>query len=142
MIVKYHKLTETAVAPAYQTLGAAGLDICADETAVLSSGSYSAISTGIALELPVGVEAQVRPRSGLAAKYGVTVLNSPGTIDSDYRGEVRVILINHGPSAYRIEKGSRIAQLVFARVATAILKPVLQLSETVRGKGGLGSTGT
>lgn len=132
--------------PSYQTAAAAGLDLMAavpeSQPVTIASGRYAMIPTGIALALPIGTEGQVRPRSGLAAKHGVTVLNSPGTIDSDYRGEVSVILINHGQHDFTVERGMRIAQLVIAPVAAVNLKPVENLAETRRGAGGFGSTGT
>lgn len=132
--------------PRYETDGAAGMDlvaaIAADEPLVLASGARTLVPTGLAIALPHGFEAQVRPRSGLAAKNGVTVLNSPGTVDSDYRGEVKVILINHGPEAFTITRGTRIAQMVIAPVTRGIFREVTSLDETARGAGGFGSTGT
>ena len=132
--------------PSYQTAGAAGLDLLAaipdNQTLHLEPGAYAMVPTGIAVALPFGMEGQVRPRSGLAAKFGVTVLNAPGTIDSDYRGEVNVVLINHGKQAFAIERGMRIAQLVIAPVATIGLRIVQKLDETGRGARGFGSTGT
>jgi dUTP pyrophosphatase len=132
--------------PAYQSEAAAGLDLVAavpgERPVTLAPGAYAMIPTGIALALPAGTEGQVRPRSGLAAKHGITVLNSPGTIDSDYRGEVSVILINHGKTPFAIERGMRIAQLVIAMVASVSVRVVENLDETVRGSGGFGSTGT
>jgi dUTP pyrophosphatase len=130
--------------PAYQTAAAAGLDLVAavQQPVTIAPGTYATIPTGIVLALPVGTEGQVRPRSGLAAKHGVTVLNAPGTIDADYRGEVGVILINHGRSDFVVERGMRIAQLIIAPVAVAALKLVAKLDETDRGTGGFGSTGT
>jgi dUTP diphosphatase len=131
--------------PAYQTAAAAGLDLMAavpdDAPLTLAPGKYAMVPTGLAIALPPGHEAQVRPRSGLAAKHGVTVLNSPGTIDADYRGEIRVILINHGEAPFVIHRGERIAQLVIAPVVQAALVPAVSLSETDRGAGGFGSTG-
>jgi dUTP pyrophosphatase len=131
--------------PAYQTEGAAGLDLVAalDQKApvTLAPGARALISTGLIIELPSGYEAQVRPRSGLALKHGVTVLNSPGTIDSDYRGEVGVILANLGDTPFEIRRGERIAQLVIARVVQAGLTVVTALPPTPRGAGGFGSTG-
>jgi dUTP pyrophosphatase len=129
--------------PRYQTAGAAGMDLHAALAApvVLSPGGRERIPTGIALAIPPNFEAQVRPRSGLAAKHGVTVLNSPGTIDSDYRGEVQVVLVNHGEAAVTIAPLERIAQLVVAPVARAELVLVEALEETARGDGGYGSTG-
>ncbi len=131
--------------PAYQTAEAAGLDLMAavpeNEPLTLAPGRYALVPTGLAIALPTGHEAQVRPRSGLAAKHGVTVLNSPGTIDADYRGEIKVILINHGQAPFVIERGERIAQMVIAPVVQAALVPVITLSATDRGAGGFGSTG-
>ncbi len=131
--------------PAYQTTHAAGLDLLAavPETAplVLAPGEYAMVPTGLSIALPDGHEAQVRPRSGLAAKHGVTVLNAPGTVDADYRGEICVLLINHGSAPFTIRRGERIAQMVIAPVAQAELVPVISLSPTGRGSGGFGSTG-
>lgn len=131
--------------PAYQTADAAGLDLVAalpaNEERTLAPGAYGVIPTGLTLELPRGTEAQVRPRSGLAAKYGVTVLNSPGTIDADYRGEVGVILINHGKDPFVIRRGDRIAQMIIGMVAQARIVESKALSATKRGSGGFGSTG-
>ena len=131
--------------PAYQTADAAGLDLLAalpaNEERSLAPGAYAVIPTGLTLELPRGTEAQVRPRSGLAAKFGVTVLNSPGTIDADYRGEVGVILINHGKEPFVIRRGDRIAQMVIGIVAQAGIVESKALSATKRGAGGFGSTG-
>lgn len=131
--------------PAYQTAHAAGLDLLAavPESAplTLAPGKHAMVPTGLAIALPEGFEAQVRPRSGLAAKHGVTVLNSPGTIDADYRGEIQVILINHGAEAFIIRRGERIAQMVIAPVVQAMLVPTASLNETDRGSGGFGSTG-
>ena len=131
--------------PAYQTAEAAGLDLMAavpdNEPLTLAPGQYALVPTGLAIALPPGHEAQVRPRSGLAAKHGVTVLNSPGTIDADYRGEIKVILINHSQTVFVIKRGERIAQMVIAPVVKAALVPVTTLSTTDRGAGGFGSTG-
>lgn len=131
--------------PAYQTSGAAGMDLLAAigerSTVVLKPRSRALIPTGLILELPPGFEAQVRPRSGLALRNGVTVLNSPGTIDSDYRGEVGVILINLGDAPFPIERGARIAQLVVQRVEQATLVEAKQAAASTRGSGGFGSTG-
>ncbi|MCU0732604.1 MAG: dUTP diphosphatase [Hyphomonas sp.] len=131
--------------PAAQSDGAAGLDLVAAVDANtplrLAKGQRVLVPTGLSLELPHGMEAQVRPRSGLAMKHGVTVLNSPGTIDSDYRGEVQVLLVNLGEKTFTIERGERIAQLVVAAHAAVSIKPVAGLSETRRGAGGFGSTG-
>ena len=129
--------------PAYETSASAGLDIRAniEETNILQPGERKLIKTGLFLEIPKGFEAQVRPRSGLALKNGITVLNSPGTIDADYRGEIGVILINHGKENFEINNGDRIAQLVFAKVEQAVWNITESLSETERGEGGFGSTG-
>ena len=129
--------------PAYETPGAAGMDLRAamEAPVVLEPGARAAIPTGLALALPEGFEGQVRPRSGFALRDGVTALNSPGTVDSDYRGEVKVILVNHGDRAVTIARGDRIAQLVIAPVARAAWDEVESLDETARGEGGFGSTG-
>jgi dUTP pyrophosphatase len=129
--------------PRYMTPQAAGMDICAalDEPLALDRGAIALVPTGFAMALPPGYEAQVRPRSGLAVKYGVTVINSPGTIDSDYRGEVMVGLINLGPADYTLRRGERIAQMVIQRVAQACTRVVAELDETRRNDGGFGSTG-
>jgi dUTP pyrophosphatase len=132
--------------PAYQSALAAGLDLLAavpaDAPLTIAPGGWLSVPTGVALALPPGSEAQVRPRSGLAARHGVTVLNAPGTIDADYRGEIAVLLINHGGDPFVVERGARIAQLVVAPVATARLREVGDLDATARGAGGFGSTGT
>ena len=130
--------------PAYHSDGAAGADLLAAVTAdlVLAPGARALVPTGIALALPEGYEAQVRPRSGLAAKHGVTVLNAPGTVDADYRGEVGAILINLGEAPFTIRRGDRIAQLVIAPVTQAAWQVRETLDDTVRGAGGFGSTGT
>ena len=129
--------------PAYQTSQSAGMDLCAaiDADEVIDPGRYAIIPTGFSIALPSGFEAQVRPRSGLAAKKGVTVLNSPGTIDSDYRGEIGVILINHSRDAFTVSRGMRIAQLVIAPVRKVIWEETETLEDTDRGSGGFGSTG-
>ena len=131
--------------PAYQSAHAAGLDLLAavpeNAPLVLAPGEYAMVPTGLAIALPEGFEAQVRPRSGLAARHGVTVLNAPGTIDADYRGEIQVILINHGAEPFAIRRGERIAQMVIAPVVQARLNPVDSLPDTGRGSGGFGSTG-
>ena len=131
--------------PAYQTAHAAGLDLLAavahDAPLVLEPGRHALVPTGLTIALPPGYEAQVRPRSGLAAKHGVTVLNSPGTVDADYRGEINVLLINHGEVPVPIRRGERIAQMVIAPVVQAQLVPVAALSATERGSSGFGSTG-
>jgi dUTP pyrophosphatase len=127
--------------PAYATEGAAGMDVLAAEDVTLAPGARHAVATGLAVAIPQGFEIQVRPRSGLALKHGVTVPNTPGTIDSDYRGELKVIMINHGDAAFEIRRGDRIAQLVLAPVVQATWLKVDELDETVRGEGGFGSTG-
>lgn len=129
--------------PHYATLGAAGLDLVAaiEGEMELKPGSRAAIPCGIAIELPPGVEAQVRPRSGLALNHGVTVLNAPGTVDSDYRGEIKAILINHGETPFKIARGLKIAQMVIARHEQAEIVESDALSESSRGEGGFGSTG-
>jgi len=132
--------------PAYESEHAAGMDLRAalgeGEEVVLATGERAMVPTGLAIALPDGFEAQVRPRSGLAAKQGVTVLNSPGTVDADYRGEVKVILINHGAEPVSITRGMRIAQMLFAPVTRGVFAVVDALDETARGQGGFGSTGT
>lgn len=127
--------------PRYQTAGASGCDLRSSIDAVIPSGKRSIIPTGLKVDIPTGFEGQVRPRSGLAAKHGVTVLNTPGTIDCDYRGEIKVILLNTGDEDFIVKKGDRIAQLVFSQVFRAIFKKEQELSTTVRADGGLGSTG-
>ena len=129
--------------PEYTTIASAGLDLRANvsESVMLEPGEWKLIPTGLQIELPMGYEAQVRPRSGLAYKHGITVLNSPGTIDADYRGDVGVILINHSKSAFEIKSGERVAQLVIAKHEQAEWQLVEELGNTDRGAGGFGSTG-
>ncbi|RXD07484.1 dUTP diphosphatase [Sphingomonas sp. UV9] len=127
--------------PAYATDGAAGMDVVSAEALTLAPGARAAVATGFAIAIPAGHEVQVRPRSGLALKHGVTCLNTPGTIDSDYRGEVKVILANLGQEPFAIARGDRIAQLVPAVVLRATLDEVATLDDTARGAGGFGSTG-
>jgi len=129
--------------PTYQTMGSAGMDLPAavPEPVVLGPGEYRLIPCGFAIALPEGFEAQVRPRSGLATRFGVTVLNAPGTIDADYRGEVCALLINHGSQPFVVKRGDRIAQLVVALVARVDWSPVETLPDTPRGQGGFGHTG-
>lgn len=143
-IVKFKRLTPTATLPRYMTEAAAGLDLIADlaEPTTIAPGARSLVGTGLAIELPLGFEAQVRPRSGLALKHGVTVLNSPGTIDADYRGEIKVLLINHGDVPFVIPPGDRIAQLVVAPVNRIVIEEATDLTATDRGAGGYGHTGT
>jgi dUTP pyrophosphatase len=138
------KLRSSARVPARASEGAAGLDLSADVEVpvVIAPGKTALVPTGIAIALPPGHEGQVRPRSGLAAKHGVTVLNSPGTIDEDYRGELKVILVNHGPAAFTVAQGDRIAQLVVAKVERPAIVEVATLDDTARGEGGFGSTGS
>lgn len=127
--------------PNYETAGAAGMDLRSAATLVIEAGRSALVPTGFAMALPDGYEAQIRPRSGLAAKHGVTVLNTPGTIDPDYRGEIKVILVNHGTRDFAISRGDRIAQMVVAPVTRAAVVEVAALEETARGAGGFGSTG-
>jgi dUTP pyrophosphatase len=127
--------------PAYATEGAAGMDVLAAEDVSLAPGGRHAVATGLAFAIPPGFEIQVRPRSGLALKHGITVPNTPGTIDSDYRGELKVILINHGAETFEIRRGDRVAQLVVAPVTRASWLKVDELDRTERGEGGFGSTG-
>lgn len=142
-ILRVKLLRTDALPPRYATEGAAGLDLAAalDAPIVLHPGARVLVPTGIALELPRGCEGQVRPRSGLARRHGVTVLNAPGTIDEDYRGEVQVLLVNLGSEAFTIHSGDRIAQLVVAPVRRVAVERIADLSDTVRGSGGFGSTG-
>lgn len=137
------RLDEGVMIPEYKTEGSAGADLHANlrESLLLGPMERAAVPTGIRIELPAGYEAQVRPRSGLALEKGLTCLNSPGTVDSDYRGEIKVILINLGQFPVRIEPGDRIAQLVVARYTKAIFEPRERISASVRGDGGFGSTG-
>jgi dUTP pyrophosphatase len=130
--------------PEYQSVQAAGLDLLAAVATdlIIAPGQRALVPTGIAIALPAGTEAQVRPRSGLAARHGVTVLNAPGTVDADYRGEIQVILINHGDAPFVVQRGARIAQLVIAPVLHANLSESQELSDTRRGGAGFGSTGT
>jgi dUTP pyrophosphatase len=139
--VKFIKLQKQAMAPAYQTRDASGIDLHSMQNLILKPGEFTMVSTGIAIQIPKGFEAQVRPRSGLAAKFGIGILNSPGTIDADYRGEIKVILFNFSRKEFNIKKGDRIAQLVFAKISRVILKERKQLSKTKRGQGGFGHTG-
>ncbi len=143
IIVRVRKLHDQAILPIYGTALSAGADLaaCLSEDLVLESGSYAKVPTGLSIQLPEGFEAQVRPRSGLSAKHGVTVLNSPGTIDADYRGEVSVLLINLGKERVVIHQGDRIAQMVIARCEQASFTAAMELDATERGSGGFGSTG-
>lgn len=132
--------------PAYESAHAAGMDLAAavdaEEALTIAPGARALVPTGFALELPEGYEAQIRPRSGLALKHGITVLNAPGTIDADYRGEVMVLLINHGDVPFEIQRGARIAQMVVQKVTRAEMVEVDILGDSARGDGGFGSTGT
>ena len=142
--VSLKRLTDTDLGlPSYQTAGAAGMDLAAavNETVTLGPGEFRLIPCGFSVAIPEGFEAQVRPRSGLASRFGVTVLNAPGTIDADYRGEVGVILINHGPGPFVINRGDRIAQLVIGAVARVRWEVLETLPATARGAGGFGHTG-
>jgi dUTP pyrophosphatase len=127
--------------PRYATGGAAGMDVVSAEDVTIEPGARHAVATGLAMAIPVGFEIQVRPRSGLALKHGITVPNTPGTIDSDYRGELKIILINHGSAAFPITRGDRVAQLVLAPVTQARWDEVPELDDTARGADGFGSTG-
>lgn len=127
--------------PVYATAGAAGMDVLAAEDVTLAPGGRHAVATGLAMAIPDGYEIQVRPRSGLALKHGISLPNTPGTIDSDYRGELKVIMINLGQDAFAIRRGDRIAQLVLAPVVRAVWDEVADLDDTARGAGGFGSTG-
>ena len=138
------RLSKEVSLPKYETSGSSGMDLAAyiDSNININPGQTAIIPTGLALSIPKGFEVQIRPRSGLAAKKKISVLNTPGTIDADYRGEIKVILINLGPKPFKVEKGLRIAQMVVCPVVQAQLKEVNDLNETERGKGGFGSTGT
>lgn len=141
--VHIERLRDQAQVPRYMSSGAAGLDLsaCVDAPVVIAPGQRAAVGTGLAMAIPAGFEGQVRPRSGLAIRSGITVINAPGTIDSDYRGEVKVLLVNLGQEPVTIAPGTRIAQLVIAPVVQAQLAEVAELSRTARGEGGFGSTG-
>lgn len=139
--IKVSRLVGSANLPKYAHEGDSGLDLFATEEQEIPSGETMLIGTGISIELPRGMEAQIRPRSGLALKHSITVLNTPGTIDAGYRGEIGVILINHGKQSFKIHKGMKIAQMVIAPVIRAEIEEVEKLSETHRGESGFGSTG-
>ena len=138
------RLSKEVSLPKYETSGSSGMDLSAniDDSINIEPGKTAVIPTGLALSIPEGFEVQIRPRSGLAARQSISVLNTPGTIDSDYRGEIKVILINLGQDSFKVEKGLRIAQMVICPVVQAQLKEVNDLSDTVRGEGGFGSTGS
>lgn len=139
--LKIKKLNKNAKLPEYARKGDAGMDIFSIEERIIKSGENALIKTGIAIELPENTEAQIRPRSGLALKHMITLLNSPGTIDEGYRGEIGVIIINHGKKDFFVEKGMKIAQMVIKPIMRVSIKEVNKLSDTERGKGGFGSTG-
>ena len=138
------RLSKKVSLPKYETSGSSGLDLAAniDANIIINPGKLAIIPTGLAVSIPKGFEIQIRPRSGLAAKKKITVLNTPGTIDADYRGEIKVILINHSDEIFTVEKGLRVAQMVICPVIQANIQEVDELSETTRGEGGFGSTGT
>jgi dUTP pyrophosphatase len=142
MLLKVKRLDPGAVLPAYARAGDAGLDLFAARALTIEPGKSALVPTGIAIELPPGTEGQVRPRSGLALKHAITVLNTPGTVDEGYRGEVGVILINHGHAAFRVEPGMKIAQLVVSPRVEVDVHEAAELSDTERGPGGFGSTGS
>ena len=138
-----YDVEDESLVPKYQTLGSAGCDLLSAENLVIRPGKRALVSTGLKIEIPTGFEGQVRPRSGLAAKYGITVLNSPGTIDEDFRGTIKVILFNAGDEEFIVKKGERIAQLVFSKIFHGtFLKTEGGLTNTSRGAGGFGSTGS
>ncbi|MDP7179682.1 MAG: dUTP diphosphatase [Candidatus Woesearchaeota archaeon] len=138
--VKIQKIKDNAVVPSYAHKGDAGVDLYSTEDYVLSPGNKILVSTGIKIALPIGYEAQVRPKSGLALKHGLSIVNTPGTIDAGYRGEVGVIVINHGQDEYKIEKGNKIAQMVFNKIEEVNFEESGDLDDTSRGEGGFGST--
>ena len=142
--IQIKKLSNEVITPKYETLGSSGMDLAAyiEQDVVINSGDKALVPIGFSLSIPQGYEVQIRPRSGLAAKKGITVLNTPGTIDADYRGEIKVILINLGNEKFIIKNGERIAQMVVCPVVQAYLEEVNELTNTDRGSGGFGSTGT
>lgn len=141
MKLKIKKIDESAILPAYAHKGDAGMDLCSIDEVEIDAGNSALIHTGITIELPEGTEAQIRPRSGLALKYSVTVLNTPGTIDEGYRGEIGVILINHGKNAFKVVEGMKIAQMVIKPVLYVEIEETEDLTSTSRAQGGFGSTG-
>ena len=141
MLIKIKKLKKEANIPKYARFGDAGFDLCSAEDAVIEPGEYKLVSTGLAFEIPIGFEMQIRPRSGLASKHGISIVNSPGTIDSGYRGDVGIIIINHGKQPFEIRKNDRIAQGVIAEFECVQFKEVDSLSESERGECGFGHTG-
>jgi dUTP pyrophosphatase len=142
--IQIKKISNEVLTPKYETLGSSGMDVAAyiKQDIIINPGDKVVIPTGFSLSIPRGYEVQIRPRSGLAAKKGMTVLNTPGTIDSDYRGEIKVILINLGKDEFIVKNGERIAQMVFCPIKQVIMEEVKELPETERGIGGFGSTGT
>ena len=142
--IQIKRLSVSVLIPKYETLGSSGMDIAAfiENNIIIYPGEKAIVSTGFSISIPIGYEVQIRPRSGLAAKKNITVLNTPGTIDADYRGEIKVILVNLGKDKFIIENGDRIAQMVVCPVIQANLEEVKELSHTKRGSGGFGSTGT
>ena len=140
-IIKIKLLNDSATIPQKQTENSAGYDVYSSENKIIRAKKYELISTGLSIEMASDIEAQIRPRSGLAIKNGITVLNSPGTIDSDYRGEIKIALINHSDNDFEITTGQRIAQIIFSKVENVKFDIVEQLSNTTRGTGGFGSTG-
>jgi dUTP pyrophosphatase len=143
VVVRFKRVAggEDVELPSYKTAGAAGMDVRANEERVLNPGETALVATGFSMAVPSGYEAQMRPRSGLAIKHGITLLNTPGTIDADYRGEVKVILSNFGSEPFAVQRGDRIAQMVIAKVERASVQEVDLLEETERGAGGFGHTG-
>ncbi|MEM9216736.1 MAG: dUTP diphosphatase [Cyanobacteria bacterium P01_F01_bin.150] len=139
--IRVKKLVDTATLPTYAHIDDSGMDLFAIESEEILPGKTALIRTGIAIEIPLGTEAQVRPRSGLALKHAITVLNTPGTVDAGYRGEIGVVLINHGQRSFQVAKGMKIAQMVLAPVLRAEIEESDRLSDTERGMGGYGSTG-
>ena len=142
MKIKFQKIHPEAVLPSYAHPGDAGMDVCACVALTIQSGARALVPTGLVMELPKGTEAQMRPRSGLALKHGITLLNTPGTIDEGYRGELGIILINHGQEPFHITPGMRIAQMVIASVLRVDIEAATEVTGTTRGTGGFGSTGT
>jgi dUTP pyrophosphatase len=139
--VKIKKIKESAILPKYAHEGDAGVDLYSTEEYALKPGERTLVSTGISIAIPLGYEAQVRPKSGLALKHGISIVNTPGTIDAGYRGEIGVIIINHGQEDYTIEKGKKVAQMVFNKIEAVNFEEVEDLDDTTRGEGGFGSTG-
>jgi dUTP pyrophosphatase len=139
--VKIKKIKESAILPKYAHEGDAGVDLYSTKEYALKPGERTLVSTGISIAIPLGYEAQVRPKSGLALKHGISIVNTPGTIDAGYRGEIGVIIINHGQEDYTIEKGKKVAQMVFNKIEAVNFEEVEDLDDTTRGEGGFGSTG-